>query len=111
MLSKDTDLRRRVDELEWMKEYITYKKDVTSPLGFLEAFAHYQKTKTQRIKNLSVALQATREALETVKPDIVVQGNLSITSESQPVGNLTQISLKSENPKVSSEFSIDVCPL
>ncbi len=83
LLSAEAEMRRRVEELEWMNQFITYQKEMVAPVPFLDSFQHHNLTKREKIKEISDVTQKSQQVLSTVLPDITAKGELEVRSTTQ----------------------------
>lgn len=80
LLSDEAELRRRLEEVEWMNQFIHYQKQNVTPVNFLDSFAQHNKLKKERIVGMDVTLGNITLTLDQVKPDIQASGQMQVIS-------------------------------
>jgi hypothetical protein len=75
LMSDHIELKRQLDQIQWMEKYLRYEKDVLSLNDFLLSFARYENCKKEIIsKNFEVS---------NVMPDMWVEGHLNVITEEE----------------------------
>ncbi len=80
LLSEEAELRRRLEEIEWMNQFIQYQKQNVTPVNFLDSFAQHNSLKKERAQSMDLTLGSISQALEEVKPDIQASGEMVVIS-------------------------------
>lgn len=73
LMSDHIELKRQLDEIQWMEKFIKYEYEVLSPNDFLLSWERHQTFRKQSISN---SFSTTK-----VLPDMKVEGFLNVTTE------------------------------
>eukprot|EP01027_Heterolobosea_sp_BB2_P005664 GEZU01008620.1.p1 GENE.GEZU01008620.1~~GEZU01008620.1.p1 ORF type:complete len:255 (+),score=62.43 GEZU01008620.1:51-767(+) len=84
LLSEEVELRRRMEEVEWMENFLQYEKSALSPLHFIDAYTQHTKLIKQKLERLGES--PADEAAAMIVPDLQVRGEVQVHSESQQGG-------------------------
>ena len=116
LLSEEMELRRQFEQLNWMEEFLEYSKDRVAPTDALQ------------VMRMHVVARQTLERmwkeprLDSIKADIVLSGNMSVSLESDAAaasalasGSTAVVETKTAQksgaaPQVSSAFYIFFSP-
>jgi oligoribonuclease NrnB/cAMP/cGMP phosphodiesterase (DHH superfamily) len=82
LLSDEAELRRRLEELEWVNKFIQYEKENVRPVNFLDSFTQHSLLKRDKIEGLETCLQNAAYTVNTIQADIHVKGSFQVYSES-----------------------------
>jgi hypothetical protein len=83
LLSTEAELRRRVEEVEWMDEFIAYQKEMVTPVSFLDSYLHHNLIKKEKIREMTTVSQTSQQTLSSVAADITAKGELDVRSQTQ----------------------------
>lgn len=99
LISVEMELKRQLEEVSWVDCFLKYQQEILSPAHFMVAWGRHQRLKGK--------LAATEDVVElqTVFPDIKVEGSLNVITDSairSRNGQSELQSLASSTPKTSS---------
>ncbi|KAL9652330.1 hypothetical protein ABK040_011987 [Willaertia magna] len=106
LLTVETNLRKKVEEVEWIDQFIEYQKNMQSPLHFLDSFSQHTNLKKEKQESMEMCLTQSQKVLNMVAPDIKAHAVFAVKSNTQPLQeNFKKIDL--ENYEKEEEFNDD----
>ena len=75
LMSDHIELKRQLDQIQWMEKFLSYQHQVLSPNDFLLSFSRYE---SQKKDILSKKFQVLN-----VMPDIRVEGYVNVVTEQE----------------------------
>ena len=74
-MSDHIELKRQLDEIQWMEKFIKYEFEVLSPNDFLLSWERHMTFRKMAIGNTFIT--------NKILPDMKVEGFLSVTTEEE----------------------------
>jgi hypothetical protein len=93
LLSDEAELRRRLEEIEWMNRFINYQKESVTPVNFLDSFQQHNLLKRDKIGGMEESLHCIADSMQRVLPDIETTGDFEVNSPSQPIDQHPELRL------------------
>ncbi|KAG2378721.1 hypothetical protein C9374_007869 [Naegleria lovaniensis] len=82
LLTREAELRRKMEEIEWMNTFIEYQRTLESPLQFLESTALHKRKIKERQDSIDHYLLQGKNVYDTLTvPDITVEGKMEVVSQ------------------------------
>ena len=99
LISAEMEIKRQLEEISWIECFLKYEQEILSPAYFMLAWGRHSDLRSE--------LQTTEELfeLQAVMPDIKMEGQLHVTTDTairSRTGQSELQSLASSTPKTSS---------
>lgn len=85
LCSLEIEITRRIQELQWMNEFIQYQQPILDPLSFIESYSHHTKIKESNVLELEKPIEQAEATVQSIRPDIQFNGKIQVTSETEQI--------------------------
>ncbi|SPR01266.1 unnamed protein product (mitochondrion) [Plasmodiophora brassicae] len=102
VLAEEVDLKRQLFRISWLEEFLTLQQRSLGPVEFLEAWSRHVKYRTEL--HTPPSHSGVRRS-RTVRPDIIVQGALTVSSMKKDDSMMGSIVATEEDDRENAAFA------